>query len=305
MASGSQTFQGPAVTALGLAAARAVETSRADRLIEDPLAQPLFEAAGAELPMLVEWPGPGVRPTPEQALHLHGSRYIGLRTRFYDDLLLEAAHAGLDQAVLLGAGLDTRSHRLPLPEPLRLFELDQPALLDWKATVLARLGAIPRCTLVPVGVDLRQDWPAALKAAGHDSTRPTAFVAEGLLAYLTSEEQRAFLARVGSLAAPGSRLAFDRIAGDPHSGARLEELSRRSGINMSELIAGGEADDLATTLREAGWATRESTTGELAARYGRDLSDPFAPDGGGGSAEPPWLDTVFLSAFRQRSAGEG
>jgi methyltransferase (TIGR00027 family) len=286
------------VTALGLAAARAVETSRPDRLIEDPLARPLFDAAGTELPMLVEWPGPDIRPTPEQALHLHGSRYIGLRTRFYDDLLLEAAEAGVDQAVLLGAGLDTRSHRLSLPARLRMFELDQAALLDWKAEVLSRVGAAARCTLVAVGVDLRQDWPAALKAAGHDSTRPTAFVAEGLLAYLTPEEQRSFLRRVNVLAAPGSRLGFDRIAGDPQSGERLNELSRRSGINMSELIAGGEADDLGAVLRGAGWVVLEATAVEVAARYGRDLSDPFAPDEGPAGAEPPWLDTIFVSGSR-------
>lgn len=294
----SSVFEGASLTALGLAAARSVETGRSDRLIEDPLARGLFEAAGVELPMRLDWPPAGTTPTPPEALHLHGSRYIGLRTRFYDDQLLEATDAGLAQVVLMGAGLDTRVYRLALPAELRMFELDRGALLDWKRTQLQRQGAEPRCVVTDVDVDLREDWPAALQAAGHDENRPTLFLAEGLLAYLDPEAQRELAGRVGDLAAPGSRLCADRIAGDPQAGGRLDALSRRSGIDMSALVAAGYSQTLEQVLTGLGWQLQELTTLELAERYGRNLGNPFggADDG---AAEPPWLETRFLLGARQ------
>jgi methyltransferase (TIGR00027 family) len=143
-----------------------VETGRADRLIEDPLARPLFEAAGVELPMRLDWPPTGATLTRQEALHLHGSRYIGLRTRFYDDQLREATDAGLAQVVLFGAGLDARAYRLGLPSELRIFELDRGALLGWKRTQLRRLEAEPRCVVTDVDVDLREDWVSSRKLTG-------------------------------------------------------------------------------------------------------------------------------------------
>lgn len=297
-------FAGPALTALGLVAARSVETGRADRLIEDPLARPLFEAAGVELPMRLDWPPAGITPTPQEALHLHGSRYIGLRTRFYDDQLRAAADDGLTQAVLFGAGLDTRAYRLALPAGLRVFELDGGALLDWKRMQLQRLQAKPRCVVTDVDVDLREDWPAALQAAGHDHNRSTLFLAEGLLAYLGAEAQRGLAGRMSDLAAPASRLCADRIAGDPQAGGRLDDLSRRSGIDMSALIAGGDSQPLERVLSDRGWQVQELTALELAERYGRDLGNPFgAVDEP--AAEPPWLDTLFLVGRREGGLAAG
>jgi methyltransferase (TIGR00027 family) len=142
-------FEGSALTALGLAAARSVETGRPDRLIEDPLARHLFAAAELDLPMLLDWPGSTSSPTPEQALHLHGSRYIGLRTRFYDDALLEAARREISQAVAFGAGLCTRAHPLALPPA---FTLSRPRGTRLRSGALAGArrrarspAASPRC----------------------------------------------------------------------------------------------------------------------------------------------------------------
>lgn len=293
--SSSDAFEGPAITALGLAASRSVETGRPDRLIADPLARELFQAAGADLPMLLDWPDPAHPPSPQQALHLHGSRYIGLRTRFYDDELLEAARSGIDQAVLLGAGLDTRAYRLGLPPSFRLFEIDRGPLLAWKRAQLTRLGARPRSEVRDVDADLREDWPASLKAAGHVGSRPSLFLAEGLIPYLDQAEQKRLLLRVDELAAPGSRLACDRIRGDAAADGRLDRLSRESGVDMRGLIPGGVPTNPARLLDARGWDAAELSTAELAARYGRDLRDPFADPGGAPPSEPPWLDTVFLT----------
>jgi methyltransferase (TIGR00027 family) len=117
----------------------------------------LFKAANADLPMLVDWPDPGSRVSDVEAPHLHGSRYIGLRTRFYDDVLLEAARDGAVQGVLLGAGLDTRAFRLSLPSGFELFELDQQGVLEFKDVALSAQRTEPRCGRSAIGIDLRDD----------------------------------------------------------------------------------------------------------------------------------------------------
>lgn len=291
----TDNFSGPAITALGLAAARSVESGRPDRLIDDPLARCLYTAAEADLPMLPDWPAPDVTITSTHALHLHGSRYIGLRTRFYDDILLAGAHAGHRQAILLGAGLDTRAYRLALPADLRLYEIDQHALLSWKRQLLAS-RAQPTCHLLDIGIDLRDDWAAALRKAGFDPSQPTTFLAEGLLAYLTGDEQSALVTQIDALAAAASQLALDQLLGDPHASDRLDALTRRSGIDMNKLIAHGSGTDLAGQLTRHGWRTRQESVDAAATRYRRDLRRPFPSSSTEKSNEPPWLHTIFLTA---------
>ena len=288
---------GPGVTALGLAAARSVESGRPDGLIEDPFARALFTAAGADLPMRLDWPGPGETVSDTEKLHLHGSRYIGVRTRFYDDLLLDAAAGGVRQVVALGAGLDTRAHRLALPAELRLFEVEQEAVLAYKRRVLDELGAHPRCDHVAVGADLRADWTAALQTAGFDPTVPTAWTAEGLLAYLDADAQAVLLASLAGRSAPGSVVGFDRIAGTAETRTQLRDLSERSGIDMDALVPDAADRDLTAQLRDSGWTVQELPAARLADGYGRDLADPFsAPEDG--TPPPPWLPTVFATVRR-------
>lgn len=287
---------GPGVTALGLAAARSVETGRPDRLIEDPFARGLFEAAGVDLPMLVDWPESNQPASDTEALHLHGSRYIGLRTRYYDDAVLAAAANGIGQAVLIGAGLDTRAFRLDLPSRFHVFELDQEGVLEFKDATLSRQGAKPLCTRSAIGIDLRDDWPAALQAAGFEPVRPTVWAAEGLLAYLPAQAQAGLLGAIHDLSAPGSVVALDHIAGKP-TAARLQDLSDRSGIDMEKLMTKQQGIDAAAFFDEHGWSVEGDSAAAVAERYGRDLGDPFsdAANGERGS-EPPWLETRFLSA---------
>lgn len=274
-------FAGAGVTALGLAAARAVESGRADRLIEDPYARSLYEAAGTDLGMRLEWPTAEDAVTEAEALHLHGSRYIGLRTRFYDDVL---AGAGTRQAVLLGAGLDTRVHRLALPAGLTVFELDRPELLAFKA------GVLPAGRSVQVGGDLGGDWVAALRAAGFRADVPTTWIGEGVMPYLDAAAQEGLIAAVDACSANGSALAFDQVVSGDVGG-----LSRRSGIDMTSLLSGtGGVDALAAALGERGWTVATAAAEEVAGRYGRDLDDPFGRAG----ADPPWLRTVFVTARR-------
>src|SRR3954447_18888713 len=125
---GWDVVSGPGLTALGLAASRLVESGRPDRLIDDPLGRAFLDAVDSPVPFPTRWPAEEEPVSDQQALHLHGSRYIGLRTRIYDDEVLAAADAGIRQVVLLAAGLDTRALRLTWPPEAHVFEVDQTAV---------------------------------------------------------------------------------------------------------------------------------------------------------------------------------
>ena len=117
------------------------------------------------------------------------SEQIAVRTRYFDDFFAEATAAGIRQAVILASGLDTRAYRLDWPDGTVVYEIDQPQVIEFKTRTLADLGAAPSADRRTVGIDLRDDWPAALRAAGFDPTQPTAWIAEGLLVYLPPEAQ--------------------------------------------------------------------------------------------------------------------
>ena len=134
-------------------------------------------------------------------------RHIVIRTRFFDDMLLDAAR-NCQQVVLLGAGLDARAFRLSWPEGTRLFELDQSALLSWKQDRLDAARVVPACERTTVATDLRADWPSDLAGAGHDPDEPTAWLAEGLLVYLAEDVVERLIVGVSRRSAPGSRFGL-------------------------------------------------------------------------------------------------
>ena len=136
---------------------------------------------------------------------------IAVRTRFFDDFFTAASAAGVRQAVILASGLDTRGYRLPWPADTAVFEVDQPEVIAFKTATLDRLGATPRATLRTVGIDLRDDWPTALRDAGFDPRAATAWIAEGLLVYLPSDAQDRLFDNITALSAPGSRVATEHM----------------------------------------------------------------------------------------------
>jgi methyltransferase (TIGR00027 family) len=205
--------EGAGKTALIIAQARAAESARPDRLIDDPFARQFVHAAGA-----------GFSPEAEgiaSLLRLRGD-YIAIRTRFFDDYLLDACQAGCRQVVLLAAGLDARAFRLAWPPEVELFEVDLPEVLAFKGHVLAAMSATAFCRRVTVPADLRGDWPRALVTAGFRSEVPTAWLLEGILMYLNEDERDRLLDRVTALSAPGSHLGLD------HRGIAAQD-GRRAG----------------------------------------------------------------------------
>lgn len=262
---------GVGLTALAVAAGRAAESARPDALIADPYASRLVAAARPStafplpgVPGLSEGPdssdgsgrSDGQDPQgPDEELWTATSDYIGLRSRVFDDYFQRASAAGVTQVVILASGLDTRAYRLPWPSGTVCFEIDQPAVLAFKADTLREEGAVPGCAHHPVPVDLRHDWGAALEAAGFAPSRPTAWLAEGLLPYLPPDAESRLLREVTRLSAAGSRLAVERIddvtglLGDP----LLRERAGGFGLDLPALFPEGEREPVEDQLTALGW----------------------------------------------------
>lgn len=248
-------------TALGIARARAEESRRPDRLFDDPYAE-RFVAAGGDLSPFGDAAAGGGASARAWALLLH---HVAVRTRFFDDHLTDAVAAGCRQVVLVAAGLDARGLRLSWPSGVHLFELDQGPVLAFKERVLR--GRAPagggRRTLVPV--DLRQDWPAALVEAGFEPGRPAAWLVEGLFPALSPADSDRLLERLGTLAAPGSWIAYDDT-GDP---ALVRPLLAELDPALVPLWKGGPGGEPAAWLGGRGWDAEVVDQEEAAQRYGR------------------------------------
>lgn len=173
-------------------------------------------------------------------------RLYGVQTRFFDDFFTAAGEAGIRQAVIVAAGLDSRAYRLQWPSGTTVFEVDLPKVLEFKARVLREHGAEPTARRVEVGADLRTDWSRPLEAAGFDVESPSAWSVEGLLPYLTDDAQNALFTRISGLSAPGSRIAVGALGSrlDHDQLSALE--SAHPGVDMS-----GDVDFSALTYEPA------------------------------------------------------
>jgi methyltransferase (TIGR00027 family) len=207
--------EGVAATSLVTAASRASESARPDALFIDPWADLLAGAKGREF-----------LQRHEDVLRATTPIFV-VRHRFFDDFLVNAASRGLQQIVLVAAGLDTRAFRLVWPAETGVFEVDQPQVLAYKQEILDRAGAAPTCARVPVAADLREDWPAILLAAGFRPDEPTVWLAEGLLFYLPEAAVRALLTSMASLSAPASVLGTDTM-----SATMLASEERRAWVQL-------------------------------------------------------------------------
>ncbi|ORW44076.1 SAM-dependent methyltransferase [Mycobacterium paraense] len=261
-------------TATAVAARRAMASKGPNPLIDDPFAEPLVNAVGVDafIRMMngeIELAEDDPAFTPRRL-----SEGMAVRTRFFDSFFLDAAGAGIRQAVILASGLDTRAYRLPWPAGTAVYEIDQPKVIEFKTRTLAGLRASPTADRRAVGVDLRDDWPAALRDNGFDTASPTAWIAEGLLGYLPPDAQDRLFDHITALSAPGSRLGTgyvpnmrDRIE---KRGREMSERWRRLGLNLNwaELVYPGERNDVVAYLAGLGWQSTVHSTPELYAQNG-------------------------------------
>jgi methyltransferase (TIGR00027 family) len=244
-------------TATMVAAQRAL--GHREKLIDDAPAEPLVRAVGVDLFTRMlddDLDLTDVEPsfTPRRA-----AEGMAIRTRFFDEMFLAGAADGVRQAVILAAGLDARGYRLPWPDGTVVYEVDQPEVIEFKTTTLTGIGATPTATHRTVPIDLREDWPKALKDNDFDPNQPTAWSAEGLLIYLPPEAQDKLFDAITALSAPGSRLATEHV---PDLTAFTDERSRRmserlrqlgSDIEMGDLVYQGERSHVVDYLAAHGW----------------------------------------------------
>jgi len=261
-----------------VAAARALVSREPDALIDDPFAAPLVRAVGLDFfTRLVDG------DIPLANLEGDGPRFmanwIAVRTRFFDDFFVNAGAAGIRQAVILAAGLDSRAYRLPWAAGTTVFELDQPKVIEFKTTTMTAIGATPKAHRRTVSVDLREDWPAALRHSGFDESQPTAWSAEGLLAYLPPEAQDRLFDNITALSKPGSQLATEyHLDGGAAMGERGKTMGdhwRAHGfdVDLSELFYPGERSHVVEYLSGHGWTVSARNRPEVFADYGRAYPD--------------------------------
>ncbi len=273
-------------TALGVAAARAVETARDDALIRDEFAYLLVSAAGPEWAQMASSDPAWIGDDEEfRQLHDMSRDYQAVRTHYFDEYFHAAMRAGIRQVVILAAGLDSRAYRLNWPVGTTVFEIDQPKVLEYKTSTLNAHGADARARRIPVAVDLRDDWPAALIGAGFDPAQPTAWLAEGLLPYLPPDAQDRLFELVTTHSAAGSQIAVEAFSMDLTDQAEQERTARRertarmrerSGIDIDvDTLTYADANraDAAGWLTEHGWHVDSVPSEVEMTRLGRQAPD--------------------------------
>ena len=285
--------EGVGATALSVARARVAETAADCPLYTDPYAHFFLEAAAE-----AGWQSPfGDDPERMQGM----AAYMASRTKNFDEFFTTAGADGIDQVVILAAGLDTRAWRLPWISGTVVFELDQPKVLEFKGQVLAGHGARPDTEYHPVPIDLRHDWPKALQQNGFDPSKPTAWSAEGLLPYLRATDQDRLLERIDALSATGSRIAVEAFGPDFYSADLLARRRERMVKARKAAVDAGRQPipdpsglwyfeprtDVEQWLTGAGWDVTTTSAVELMEHYQRP-----APEG----LEDAVPDTVFVDA---------
>jgi methyltransferase (TIGR00027 family) len=244
-------------TATMVAAQRAL--GHREKLIDDSFAEPLVRAVGVDLFTKMLDGDLDLTVVDPAFTERRAAEGMAVRTRFFDGMFSDGAAAGVRQAVILAAGLDARAYRLPWPDGTVVYEVDQPEVIQFKTTTLDGIGAAPTATHRTVSIDLREDWPKALKDSGFDPTQPTAWSAEGLLIYLPSDAQDKLFDNITALSAPGSRLATEHVPDlTAFTDGRSQQMRDRlkqlgSDIEMADLVYPGERSHVVEYLTARGW----------------------------------------------------
>lgn len=279
-------------TAVMVAAARAGETERDDPLIRDPYAKILVAGAGTgvwEFMLDDEFVAKLANADAEAAaIFDHMGSYQAVRTHFFDEFFANAAAAGIRQIVILASGLDSRAYRVQWPAGTVVYEIDQPKVLEYKSARLSEHGVAPSALRREVPIDLRLDWPNALREAGFDASVPTAWLAEGLLMYLPADAQDRLFEQITDLSAAGSRIAAETMG--TQSENRREEMRERfariaekmgmeQNVDIQDLMYNDpDRADVAVWLRDHGWRSAALNSQDEMRRLGRFVEMPNPDD---------------------------
>jgi methyltransferase (TIGR00027 family) len=267
------------VTAEGIAAIRAVESSKPpeQRICYDPLARrlvsPLFYYLTRIFAGYGGWRAPGT------------IEYVLARTRYIDDYLRACLDNGIDQLVILGAGLDSRAYRFEqLKGHVEVFEVDHPVTQGEKRRKLGSIfGGLPEhVSFVPI--DFNAESLDKLCDSGYHKERRTLFIWEGVTYYLTAEAVDSTLGFVVVNSGEASSIIFDYVYASALTAsrkrgeiARMQRYQRFTGEGLTFGIEEGKIEEF---LGGRGYTQIETVTSEdLKRAYfaGANRNRPIAP----------------------------
>ena len=258
-------------TAQGVAKQRLIETlARPDeRIINDPYADRFVIGASFIKLMghkLSVWLSQKFAP----GFHEH----LISRTRFIDDLIKKSATSGAEQYVILGAGYDSRAHRLELPSSLRIFEVDQPEVQSRKRSKLPK--ELPNSeNITYVSVDFtHQSLTEQLMDAGFDQSKSTVFTLEGVSQYITKEAVSSTIKEMATLTQKASSIFFisyiDELLdkdpeacfgkGYPKAAKRAERIKYLAAKAGEPWISFYGAEEMESVLSQNGYSIKENVT---------------------------------------------
>jgi methyltransferase (TIGR00027 family) len=258
-------------TAQGVAKQRLIETiaDAEKRVINDPYADSFVIGSGFIKLMghkLNTWLSKKLAP----GFHEH----LIARTKFIDELILKSAFEGIGQYVILGAGYDSRAYRLELPSSLKIFEVDQPEVLDNKLAKLPK-ELLNSGNVTYVNIDFSyQSLTEQLIGAGFDQKKSTIFTLEGVSQYITKEAVSStiqelalltkdtdsifFMSYVNDLLDKNPEACFGEGYPNPAKKASLiKGLSAKVGEPWISFYNGAEIEDL---LSQNGFSLKENVT---------------------------------------------
>lgn len=253
-------------TALFVATARALEAQKSDPLVVDPYAEAFCRAVGGSWADVLD----GKLPDHKLKSTDFGEHFVnfqGARTKYFDGTTV--------------------------------FELDRPQVLDFKREVLASHGAQPRALRREIAVDLRDDWPQALRDSGFDAAAPSAWIAEGLLIYLPATAQERLFTGIDALAGRRSHVAVEDGApmGPDEYAAKVEEERAAIAEGAEEhpffqLVYNERCAPAAEWFGERGWTAVATLLNDYLEAVGRPVPGPESEAG------PMFARNTLVSAAR-------
>ena len=258
-------------TAQGVAKQRLIETIAEPnkRVIDDPYADRFVIGSG-----FIKLMGHKLNVWLSQKLAPGFHEHLISRTRFIDELIKKSATSGVEQYVILGAGYDSRAHRLELPSSLRIFEVDQPEVLDRKFSKLPK--ELPNSENVTyVNIDFSyQSLTEQLIAAGFDQSKSTIFTLEGVSQYITKEAVSSTIKELASLTKETNSTFFmsyvdDLLDKDPEAcfGKGYPKAAKRAKLITNLSAKAGEpwisfynTEEIESLLSQNGYSINQNVT---------------------------------------------
>lgn len=261
---------------LQVAAARAMAARGPDPLAVDPFAEIFLRAAGGEWAALLDHAAAD-NPLTDNDFGVFFQELQAARIHYFDHYLRDATQSGLRQVVIVAAGLDARAYRLSWPDDTVVYEVDRPAVLEFKQRAISGAGHKPRTERREVPVDPDGAWPPALRECGFDPRAGTAWLIEGLLPYLSTDSRARLFESVDALSASGSRIAADERGVAPPEVIAAAEAESGAGGDWIRLIYSETHTEAATWFAARGWTSERIALLDYLARHGRLSAEPGEP----------------------------